>query len=55
MTYAIDISNGEEHFDICERAPFFTLGNIFKSVTSSRTPSEDGVVAAFLPPGEEQC
>ena len=51
--YKIDIED-EQILDILPRAPFFSMGTLFKPFTFSRPSSAEGG-AAFLSLGSDQC
>tara|TARA_Y100000389_G_scaffold195680_1_gene227460 strand:+ start:202 stop:543 length:342 start_codon:yes stop_codon:yes gene_type:complete len=51
--YKINIED-EQVLDILPRAPFFSMGSLFKPFTFSRPSSAEGG-AAFLPLGPDQC
>lgn len=54
--YKINIGDvqHEQIFDSLPQPPFFSMASVFKPFTFSR-PSSAESVAAFLPPGPDQC
>jgi hypothetical protein len=54
--YKINIGDvpDEQIFDSLPQPPFFSMASVFKPFTFSR-PSSAESVAAFLPPGPDQC